>query len=58
MTIEKNIQNYSALIKTHFWIGSIASGILLGLNAPGFGTHWVGLISFFPFLFTLEQLHK
>jgi len=58
MKIEKNIQNYSARIKTHFWIGSIASGILLGLNAPGFGTHWVGLICFFPILFTLEQLYK
>ena len=34
------------------------SGILLGLNAPGFGTHWIGLVSFFPLLFTLEQLHK
>ena len=34
------------------------SGILLGLNAPGFGTHWIGLVCFFPLIFTLEQLHK
>ena len=34
------------------------SGILLGFNAPGFGTQWIGLVSFFPLLFTLEQLHK
>jgi len=30
---------------------------MLGLNAPGLGTHWLGLISLFPLIFTLEQLH-
>jgi hypothetical protein len=58
MTIEKYIQNSSKKIITTFWIGSILSGILLGLNAPGFGTHWIGLVSFLPLLFTLENLHK
>ena len=58
MTIYNNFQISSTKIITPFWIGSIISGILLGLNAPGFGTHWIGLVSFFPLLFTLEQLHK
>ena len=58
MTIDNNFQISSTKIITPFWIGSIVSGILLGLNAPGFGTHWIGLVSFFPLLFTLEQLHK
>ena len=58
MTIDNNFQILSTKIITPFWIGSIVSGILLGLNAPGFGTHWIGLVSFFPLLFTLEQLHK
>jgi len=30
---------------------------MLGLNAPGFGTHWLGLISLFPLIFILEKLH-
>ena len=58
MNIDKNFQISSTKFITPFWIGSIVSGILLGLNAPGFGTHWIGLVSFFPLLFTLEQLHK
>ena len=58
MTIENNIQNLSRKIIITFCFGSILSGILLGLNAPGFGTHWIGLFSFFPLLFTLEKLNK
>lgn len=58
MTIDSNFQISSTKIITPFWIGSIMSGILLGLNAPGFGTNWFGLVSFLPLLFTLEQLHK
>ena len=58
MTINNNFQISSTKIIIPFWIGSIVSGILLGLNAPGFGTHWIGLVSFFPLLFTLDQLHK
>ncbi len=58
MTIEKSIITSNNKIITHFLIGSILSGVLIGLNAPGFGTHWVGLVSFLPLLFILEQLHK
>ena len=58
MTIDNNTQILNTNIIILFWIGSIVSGILLGLNAPGFGTHWIGLVCFFPLLFTLEQLHK
>ncbi|MDP6745385.1 MAG: apolipoprotein N-acyltransferase, partial [SAR324 cluster bacterium] len=39
------------------WTGSLISGVMVGLNAPGFGTHWLGLISLFPLIFTLEKLH-
>lgn len=50
----KNVrQNLQKLI----WTGSLISGVMLGLNAPGFGTHWLGLISLFPLIFTLEKLH-
>jgi apolipoprotein N-acyltransferase len=50
----KNVrQNLQKLICT----GSLISGVMLGLNAPGFGTHWLGLISLFPLIFTLEKLH-
>jgi len=31
---------------------------MLGLNAPGLGTHWLGLISLFPLIYTLDQIHK
>ena len=58
MTIDNNTQIPNTNIIISFWIGSIVSGILLGLNAPGFGTHWIGLVCFFPLIFTLEQLHK
>ena len=58
MALENIIKNSSTKIIIPLFIGSIVSGILLGLNAPGFGTHWIGLVSFFPLLFTLEQLHK
>ena len=58
MTIDINTQIPNTNIIIPFWIGSIVSGILLGLNAPGFGTHWIGLVCFFPLIFTLEQLHK
>ncbi len=44
-------------LKTLFWTGSFISGILIGLNAPGLGTHWIGLISFLPLIFTLEKIH-
>ena len=37
------------------WIGSIVSGIILGLNAPGYSTHWIGLISFIPLNLSLEN---
>ena len=50
----KNVrQNLQKLI----WTGSLISGVMLGLNAPGFGTHWLGIISLFPLIFTLEKLH-
>ena len=44
-------------IHIFFWTGSSISGIMLGLNAPGLGTHWLGLISLFPLIYTLEKLH-
>ena len=46
------------IIYNHFvWLGSVFSGILLGLNAPGLGTNWLGIISFIPLNLSLEQLH-
>ena len=39
------------------WIGSLVSGVMLGLTPPGLGTQWLGLISFFPLIYILEQLH-
>ena len=56
MNISREIQNPKT--KSLFWIGSIISGILLGLSAPGFGTNWVGILAFFPLLAVLDQLHK
>ena len=35
--------------------GNIYSGILIGLSAPGFGTHWFGIISFIPLSLNLER---
>ena len=52
--IKKQIRNTKSL----FWIGSLISGILLGLSAPGVGTNWMGLLAFFPLLAVLDQLHK
>ena len=57
MTIDNNFQISSTKFINPLLVGSIVSGILLGLNAPGFGTHWIGLVSFFPLLLTLEQLN-
>jgi apolipoprotein N-acyltransferase len=34
------------------------SGIAMGFNAPGFGTHLIGLIAYFPFLLVLERIHQ
>ena len=56
MNISREIQHPKT--KSLFWIGSIISGILLGLSAPGFGTNWVGILAFFPLLAVLDQLHK
>ena len=51
-----NISNH--IFYNHFvWLGSIFSGILLGLNAPGFGTNWLGIIAFIPLNLSLEKLH-
>ena len=58
MNISREIQNQIPKTKSLFWIGSIISGILLGLSAPGFGTNWVGILAFFPLLAVLDQLHK
>ena len=57
--MNKNVkkQNSRLNLKKLFWTGSLISGVMLGLNAPGLGTHWIGLISFFPLIFTLEKLH-
>ena len=49
--------NYRQSTQKLFFTGSLISGVMLGLNAPGFGTHWLGLISLFPLIFTLEKLH-
>jgi apolipoprotein N-acyltransferase len=58
MNISREIQNQISKTKSLFWIGSIISGILLGLSAPGFGTNWAGILGFFPLLAVLDQLHK
>ena len=57
--MNKNVkkQNSRLNLQKLFWTGSLISGVMLGLNAPGLGTHWLGLISLFPLIFTLEQLH-
>jgi len=49
--------NYRQSTQKLFFTGSLISGVMLGLNAPGFGTHWLGLISLFPLIFILEKLH-
>jgi len=58
MNISPEIKNQIPNTQSLFWIGSLISGILLGLSAPGFGTNWVGLLAFFPLLAVLDQLHK
>jgi len=58
MTTKKNIQNSSTKIIALFWIWSLVAGIVIGLNAPGFGTHWIGLVSFLPLLLILEKIYK
>jgi len=57
--MNKNVinQNSRHNLQKLFWAGSLISGVMLGLNAPGLGTHWLGIISLFPLIFTLEQLH-
>jgi len=58
MALENIIKNSSTKIIIPLFIGSIVSGILLGLNAPGFGTHWIGLVSFFPLYLLLKNYIK
>ena len=57
MNKKTNNQHLRQNIQKIFWTGSLISGVMLGLNAPGLGTHWLGLISLFPLIFTLEKLH-
>jgi len=58
MNISPEIKYQIPNTQSLFWIGSLISGILLGLSAPGFGTNWVGILAFFPLLAVLDQLHK
>ncbi len=58
MNISPEIKNQIPNTQSLFWIGSLISGILLGLTAPGFGTNWVGILAFLPLLTVLDQLHK
>ena len=58
MNISPEIKNQIPNTQSLFWLGSLISGILLGLSAPGFGTNWVGILAFFPLLAVLDQLHK
>ncbi|MEC9384523.1 MAG: apolipoprotein N-acyltransferase [SAR324 cluster bacterium] len=57
--MNKNAKNRNVRrnLQKLIWTGSSISGVMVGLNAPGFGTHWLGLISLFPLIFTLEKLH-
>ena len=34
------------------------SGILIGLNAPGFGTNWVGLAALVPLLILVDHIFR
>ena len=45
------------LLRVPAWIWVLLSGLLLGLNAPGRHTQLVGMVSLFPFLLALEQIH-
>ena len=58
MNISPEIKNQIPNTQSLFWLGSLISGILLGLSAPGFGTNWVGILAFFPLLTVLDQMHK
>ncbi|MDG2064951.1 MAG: apolipoprotein N-acyltransferase [SAR324 cluster bacterium] len=57
--MNKTAKNKNVLpnLQKLIWTGSLISGVMVGLNAPGFGTHWLGIISLFPLIFTLEKLH-
>ncbi|MDP7175280.1 MAG: apolipoprotein N-acyltransferase [SAR324 cluster bacterium] len=57
--MSKNAKNRNVRpnLQKLIWTGSLISGVMVGLNAPGFGTHWLGIISLFPLIFTLEKLH-
>ena len=41
--------------KTKAWWAIPSSGILIGLNAPGFGTQWIGFLALIPLLLVLEK---
>ena len=58
MNVSPEIKNQIPNTQSLFWIGSLISGILLGLSPPGCGTNWVGILAFFPLLAVLDQLHK
>ena len=58
MNISPEIKNQIPNTQSLFWLGSLISGILLGLSAPGCGTTWVGILAFFPLLAVLDHLHK
>ena len=36
----------------------VSAGLLLGLNAPGNHTQWIGFISLLPLLIVLERIHQ
>ena len=52
-----NLISNQVFINYSTWIGCIFTGIILGLSTPGMGTHWLGLVSFFPLNLNLEQIH-
>ena len=46
------------LRNTPLWFWAVLGGILIGLNAPGWHTHGVGLIAHLPVMLMLEQVWK
>lgn len=44
--------------RTPSFVLIVMSGALLGLNAPGNHTQWVGFFSLFPFLVVLDRIHR
>jgi len=58
MNNSSEIKKQKSKNQKYFWTGSIISGIVLGLNAPGYGTQWLGIIAFSPLLLLLEHLNK